>query len=462
MFASALAKIRRHTACVLRPTQDADVRLHFALFDVSSMDVKPYTSAGFGAMGALIALQWIPWPLATLWFLAAALVPIVQCRLRRRCQAIPQTKANVPAHLRQRLLMELPLHLVWMLFVPMCWVHGDVFNNAFLLVFMLGCATSSARLYGPCYPLSFVVIAIYLPIFALYTLTNGSYMGLIMPVMQLSYLGLLAALSLHHYRTFRKSFLRQTTIEALLEQLSHTRDAAEQANRAKSAFLASMSHELRTPLNAIIGFSDLIRQGVFGPVQPAKYRSYAEDIYNSGQHLLNLINDVLDLSKIEAGKRELDDSIIAVADLAQDAALFVRLQAEDAGVRIAFDVDPVLRLRADERAIRQILINFLSNAIKYSPDGETVTLFARTDKAGINIGVSDHGIGMDAAGIEKALQPYGQAHPNTPGVAHGTGLGLPIAKALVEAHDAEFHIKSAVGTGTTVWGSFPPSRVAIL
>ncbi|MGB8602461.1 MAG: HAMP domain-containing sensor histidine kinase [Rhizomicrobium sp.] len=438
------------------------MRLHFALFDVSSIDAKPYTSTLFGAMGALIALQWVQWPLVTLWFLAVALVPQGQHLLRKRCRALPHTKASVPVHLRQRLLIEVPLHLVWMLFVPMCWVHGDVFNNAFLLVFMLGCVTSSARLYGPCYPLSFVVIAIYLPVFALYTLTNGSYMGLIMPVMQLCYLGLLATLSLHHYRTFRKSFIRLVTIEGLLEQLGQTRDAAESANRAKSAFLAGMSHELRTPLNAIIGFSDLIRQGVFGPVQPAKYRSYAEDIYNSGQHLLNLINDVLDLSKIEAGKRELDDSIITLADLAEDAALFVRLQAEDAGVRITFDIDPSLRLRADERAIRQILINFLSNAIKYSPEGENITLFAHTDKKGMNIGVSDHGIGMDAAGIEKALQPYGQAHPNAPGGAHGTGLGLPIAKALIEAHGAIFHITSAVGTGTKVWGFFPASRVAKL
>lgn len=459
MSTSVLAKIRRHTACVLRPVQEVDVRLHYALFDISTTGAKPYTSTLFGAMGALIALQWAPWPLVTVWFLAVTLIPLGQGPLRKRCRAVPHIKTNVPTHLRQRLLTELPLHLVWMLYVPMCWISGDVFNNAFLLVFMLGSVTSSVRIYGPCYPLSYAVIAIYLPAIACYTLTNGSYMGYIMPVMQVCYLGLLATLTLHHYRTFRKSFIRQVTIEALLDQISRTRDAAEEANRAKSAFLAGMSHELRTPLNAIIGFSDLIRQGVFGPVQPEKYRSYAEDIYNSGQHLLNLINDVLDLSKVEAGKRELTDSDIGIAALAQDAALFVRLQADDAGVTISFDVDPTLVLRADERAIRQILINFLSNAIKYSPEGETITVFAHRDKDGVNLGVGDHGMGMDEDGIQKALQPYGQADPNAPAAAHGTGLGLPIAKALIEAHNAQFHIRSAAGTGTTVWGSFPASRV---
>lgn len=457
MLIRLFAKIRRHIASVFYPTLECDVRLYFAQFDAMALRTRTLILPVFGILCALIAQQWVSWPAAALWYCSIVLISQVQRICYRRIQQ-KRSHATAHAHQRTTILAELPLHLAWFSFIPLCWQANNLYNNAALMIFMLVSTGAAIRIYGPCILQVLLFLLISLPLYLFYTLDNGSGMGWVMRITQICYLGFLGTLALEQYRQFRRTFLRQDTIETLLAQLRETRNAAERSNRAKSTFLAGMSHELRTPLNAIIGFSDLIRQGVFGPVQPEKYSTYINDIHASGQHLLNLINDLLDLSKIEAGKRELKDTIIDLSKQVTDAALFVRLQAEDAGVSIRFDIENELHLIADQRAIRQILINLLSNAIKYSPKGETVTVFARHCDGWLEMGVTDHGVGMDENGIEKAIQPYGQINPHASGRVAGTGLGLPIAKALTEAHDATFHISSAIGAGTTVWGRFPPSR----
>ena len=244
-------------------------------------------------------------------------------------------------------------------------------------------------------------------------------------------------------------------------ELLRTKERAEAANRAKSDFLAIMSHELRTPLNAIIGFSDAVLEEMFGPVGNARYREYLGDIKNSGTHLLELINDILDLSKAEAGHFDLRDDSIAVEELVGSCVAMVALRAREAGVDIVTDIaDELPRLRGDERKLRQALLNLMTNAVKFTPLGGEVRLRGRTAGDGVRIEVADTGIGMAADDIPTALSPFGQIDTALNRRHTGTGLGLPLAKRLVEAHGAAFAIRSEVGVGTVVTLDFPPSRLA--
>jgi two-component system, cell cycle sensor histidine kinase PleC len=236
---------------------------------------------------------------------------------------------------------------------------------------------------------------------------------------------------------------------------------AEEANLAKSRFLATMSHELRTPLNAILGFSEIMRGEILGPHANPTYKEYADDIHQSGQHLLTLINEVLDISRIEAGRYELHEAPIALADVAEDCHRLMRLRAENKGLKIVEAFEPALpQLWADERAIRQICLNLLSNAIKFTPAGGTVTLrVGRTLNGGQFLSVKDTGPGIPENEIPRVLRSFGQgslAHQTAEG---GTGLGLPITKGLAELHEGTFELKSKLRYGTEVIITLPRNRV---
>jgi PAS domain S-box-containing protein len=245
------------------------------------------------------------------------------------------------------------------------------------------------------------------------------------------------------------------------EEIVRAKEEAEFANRAKSQFLANMSHELRTPLNAILGFSQIINEQMFGPVGSAKYLDYVTDIYNSGKHLLHLINDILDLSKLEAGRLQLHESIIKVTPLIEECMTFVRERAKSARIQLTYDTpDGLPALRADERSVKQILLNLLSNAIKFTPEGGNVTLRVRvTPTQTINFSVSDSGIGMSAADIEIAFTPFGQVDSEIVRKHVGTGLGLPLSRSLARLHGGDLTIQSAPGKGTTVTLFFPSDRL---
>jgi PAS domain S-box-containing protein len=243
--------------------------------------------------------------------------------------------------------------------------------------------------------------------------------------------------------------------------LIEARNEAEAASRAKAAFLATMSHELRTPLNAIIGFGDLIHRGVLGPIAPGKYCEYARDIAESGRFLLAIINDILDLSKIEAGQVTLEAETVDPADLLQRCRRFVELRARQEEVEIAVRAaDGLPAIHADPRMLTQVVTNLLTNAVKFSGRRGVVALSAAVAGDGcLELCVEDHGIGMDEEEIQAALRPFEQVDREHARKHEGTGLGLPIVKGLVALHGGELAIKSARGIGTTAIVRLPPHRM---
>ncbi len=247
--------------------------------------------------------------------------------------------------------------------------------------------------------------------------------------------------------------------EAAETQLLMAKEMAESASRAKSEFLANMSHELRTPLNAIIGFSEIIKSRKFGPASE-RYPEYAGDIFASGTHLLALINDILNLSKLEAGALALQEEEIDLAATVEACMNIVDMQARQSKLRVSASLDDrALSIRADDLRLRQILINLLSNAVKFTPAGGQIRISSIQANNGLAISISDTGIGMAADDIPKAMRPFGQIDSKVRRKDEGTGLGLPLAKQLVELHGGTLSIKSKIDAGTTVTFVLPRERI---
>jgi cell cycle sensor histidine kinase DivJ len=241
--------------------------------------------------------------------------------------------------------------------------------------------------------------------------------------------------------------------------LEDARDAALDASRAKSRFLANMSHELRTPLNAIIGFSEMMSREMFGSLG-SRYQEYSRLIHESGAHLLELINSVLDMSKIEAGKFELSEELFDLEETAQSAVRFLRMPAERAHVALALNVAPGARLvYADRRAVKQILVNLLSNGVKYTPPGGEVRVAAQVANGGIEITVTDTGTGISQADLERLGKPFEQVENAEVRAKEGTGLGLALVKSLSVLHGGDAQLASALGEGTTVTVRLPYAAV---
>ena len=236
---------------------------------------------------------------------------------------------------------------------------------------------------------------------------------------------------------------------------------AQTSDRAKSEFLANMSHELRTPLNAILGFSEIMKNEILGSLGVEQYKEYIQDIHESGAYLLDVISDILDISKVETGNLELAESEVDLSEAIGKSIRLVQERAQDAGVKLNTKADKTDSvIYADERLVKQCLVNLLANAVKFTPEGGKIEVRVSRQQGGeLSVAVADTGIGISDEDFDRVLSPFGQVESAYSGTYEGTGLGLPITKALIELHGGTLDLESAVGVGTTVTLSFPKERI---
>jgi two-component system cell cycle sensor histidine kinase PleC len=344
----------------------------------------------------------------------------------------------------------------------------DVVTNTLMMFLMLLVVAVSSMIASA---LPIAALAATLPVtcvIAVKFMQRGTldYYGLALLVMATAaYFGLLAH-RLHS--TTLATLTARAEKDALIGELEQAkaisdeaRHRAESANVAKSRFLAQMSHELRTPLNAILGFSEVMKSEIFGAHTVPVYKDYSADIHNSGVHLLNLINEILDLSRIEAGRYELNEEAVSIAHIISDCHHLLKLRASTRGITIHEMFEPDMpRIWADERAIRQIVLNLLSNSIKFTPpDGDVWLKAGWTASGGQYLSVKDNGSGIAEDEIPIVLASFGQGSNSIKSAEQGAGLGLPIAKSLIDMHGGTFTLKSKLRIGTEVVITFPPERV---
>ena len=252
---------------------------------------------------------------------------------------------------------------------------------------------------------------------------------------------------------------REEKLSLLARKYEVAMTRAEAANQAKSEFLANMSHELRTPLNAINGFSEIMANELFGPLGDAKYKGYAGDILKSGQHLLSLINDILDMAKIEAGKLTLHYEEVSLKEVVDDAARLMRGKIEEAGLKLAIDAAPLPHIEADHRGLKQVILNLISNAVKFTPEGgDIVVSLSQMDDQRVRVAVIDTGIGIAPEDLARLARPFEQVEGQHSKTTQGTGLGLALTKSLIELHGGELVMESEPGKGTTVSFDLPIQR----
>jgi two-component system cell cycle sensor histidine kinase PleC len=455
----------------IKPEFEYELLAMFSRNEVGAAFTMPALSVIF----ALAAMFWAPANEAMLWLglvIAAKVLLIENCR---RFLAQPRDQVNLALWRRRLILTELLNGLVWAcfalvgLFNPETSGHGPTFaSHVFLfatLIVVLAIRMSFGSmvmgiLYAGTLPMTAVVVL------RLLLVGDPFYLALASMAAGVNVYFIFLAKGLHSTAVAMLEFRAQK--DALISELEEARllsdearRRAETANKAKSRFLATMSHELRTPLNAIMGFSEVMKTEVMGPIGSPLYKEYAGNIHDSGKHLLNLINEILDLSRIEAGRYELHEEPLRISDIVEDCGRLLRLRAQSKNIELVEDCDAsVAPVWADQRAIRQICLNLMSNALKFTPKGGRITVtVGHTVDGGQYLSVLDTGPGIPADEIPKVLQVFGQgslAHENAEG---GTGLGLPIVQNLIELHGGEFELLSELRKGTEAIVTLPKQRV---
>jgi two-component system, cell cycle sensor histidine kinase PleC len=356
----------------------------------------------------------------------------------------------------------------WSMALFMLWPSGDLRGQGFLLAAIMTLIV-----------MRFLVVNNYMPVLIAGTGVMTVAMGVRCYVEGNAVMASIAGLvflmeafflyiARHLQTTTRDMIMYRQEKDQLIQDLENQRDTAEQdrktalaANRAKSVFLANMSHELRTPLNAILGFSEILDREMFGPIGNKNYKGYAGDIHHSGAHLLSLINDILDLSRIEAGRRDLREDPVHLLECAEEAHKLTAMRATAKGHDVEILIPASLpKLLGDQRAIEQVMINLLTNAVKYTPDHGKIELTAGLEPNGdITFTVKDNGPGIAENEVIQAMTAFTRGTAATKSDIDGVGLGLPIVRGLVELHGGHVSIKSTPRIGTSVTCTFPQTRV---
>jgi two-component system cell cycle sensor histidine kinase PleC len=419
-----------------------------------------------GTVGFLSSL-WTGAMNAGTWTAAVLMIHAVIVTKCRQFLAEPQNHVHLRAWRLRFILLDLFFGLSWM-FILIHPVGIDAQSSTFMLFVMLLVVAVSSMLASS---VPMAVFAATVPVSAALALDfalRGNLHDYILAIMAVTAQGYFSLLAYRLYSTTLSSLEARAEKDALIGELEtskaisdEARRRAEAANIAKSRFLAQMSHELRTPLNAILGFSEVMKGEIFGPHQVPAYKEYAGDIHNSGVHLLGLINEILDLSRIEAGRYELNEEPVSLAHVVGECNHLLQMRARSRGLTIheLFETD-MPRLWVDERAVRQICLNLLGNAIKFTPPGGEIWLKAGwTASGGQYVSVKDTGPGIPEEEIPIVLASFGQGSNSIKSAEQGAGLGLPIAKSLVDLHGGTFTLKSKLRIGTEVVVTFPPERV---
>ena len=418
---------------------------------------------------ALIAIAWTSIGNILIWMslVVAGLAFIYP--MASRLLELPAAEVNVQKWRRQVIIAETLQSCLWAGIVVLVLQSPDPNARAFVLIVLLLLGAMSAMTTAPVPGAVYAALAPFTIAIALAvwpTLDDANHLMLL----TLTYAVLLyfIVLATRLYDTWLENLSYQADKDGLIAELEQAkansdeaRRRAEEASLAKSRFLATMSHELRTPLNAILGFSEVMKGELFGPHSVAAYREYSNDIHSSGQHLLMLINEILDLSRIEAGRYELKEESILLAAVVEDCRHLLTLRAKKRDINVTYAAAPDLpRLWADERAVRQVVLNLLTNAIKFTPQSGTVTIkIGWTQAGGQYFSVRDTGPGIPEAEIPVIMSSFGRGSLAQKNAEEGTGLGLPIVKGLVEQHGGTFTLRSKVREGTEVIVVFPPERV---
>jgi two-component system, cell cycle sensor histidine kinase PleC len=473
---SAAAKSRRLTARRVREARD---RLTSSSGTKPAFDhelLRQYAQNRLsGALGVillataigLISTYWASPTWAGLWMamvLTIQLASMVKCR---EFLAQPPSDKGVKRARLTFVVLDLLFGLAWA--INLARPTDDRTSSDIINVFAMLLVVAVSSMLGSSLPIAvFATTAPLTVAVAVNYLFAGSVHGYVLAGLALTALCYFGLLANRLYTSNLATLEARAEKDALIGELEQAkaksdeaRRYAEAANIAKSRFLAQMSHELRTPLNAILGFSEVMKNELFGVHTVPAYKDYANDIHNSGVHLLGLINEILDLSRIEAGRYELNEESVSLVQVAEECRHLLKLRASNRGIAIHDMFEPDMpRLWADERAVRQICLNLLSNAIKFTPQtGEIWLKVGWTAAGGQYFSVRDNGPGIPESEIPIVLDSFGQGSNAIKSAEQGAGLGLPIVKSLVELHGGTFSLKSKLREGTEVVVTFPPERV---
>ncbi|MGE0846270.1 MAG: sensor histidine kinase [Flavobacteriaceae bacterium] len=461
---TARAKLTSQTG--IAPEFDSELLQTYARNQLSVALVVPLLAIAI----AVAASAWSPTTQAALWLLAALTGNTVMLVIAR----------SFMRHVHAMKLRELK---AWSLrFTAVEFLNGVLFgsfafvprdngeNSALIFVFAAALLFLAMRtVLSSNRPLAMLVATLPISIAATFKFCLvGGVLNYSMAGFMLGAQGFFTILAYQLHHTLIEMLGLRAEKDALIGELEQSksisdeaRRRAEQANLAKSQFLATMSHELRTPLNAILGFSEVMKDEIIGKHGIPAYKEYSSDIHRSGQHLLQLINEILDLSRIEAGRYELSEEPVSLSSTVADCHHLLKLMAKERGVSVVEDIEPRLpKLWADERAVRQIVLNLITNAIKFTPNGGMVTLTVGwTQNGGQYFTVRDTGPGIPEDEIPIVKQSFGRGSHALKNAEEGSGLGLPIVISLVELHGGRFDLQSKLREGTAVTVIFPKERV---